>query len=174
MKVNEVKETREVVVRTEYVAEDGTIFYNKEECDKYEASALATVSRKLKRLNKRTICEGDIFDDAGEGEVEIFDVQSQEDLDDLEKYLRLKLVHNGWNDTEDASCGANPFTSIDGKRENYVFENVTYGHEVMIFWNYEEDWFWVYKDGSIEGMKKYIQEKIEKLIKTEERGNDNK
>lgn len=40
MRENEVKETREVVVRTEYVAEDGTVFRSEEECKKYEESAL--------------------------------------------------------------------------------------------------------------------------------------
>lgn len=38
MKINEVKETREVLVRTEYVAEDGEVFSTKEECEKYEES----------------------------------------------------------------------------------------------------------------------------------------
>ena len=32
MKVNEVKETREVVVKTEYVATDGKIFDSREQC----------------------------------------------------------------------------------------------------------------------------------------------
>ena len=33
MKVNEVKETREVVVKTEYIAIDGTVFRTKEELE---------------------------------------------------------------------------------------------------------------------------------------------
>ena len=36
MRVNEVKETREVVVRTEYIAEDGKVFTDREECQKYD------------------------------------------------------------------------------------------------------------------------------------------
>ena len=42
MKVNEVRktETIEKLVKIEYIAEDGTIFYNEEECKKYEESAL--------------------------------------------------------------------------------------------------------------------------------------
>ena len=36
MRVNEIKETREVVVRTEFVAEDGQVFRSEEECKKYE------------------------------------------------------------------------------------------------------------------------------------------
>lgn len=42
MKVNEIRktETIEKLVRTEYIAEDGTIFRSEEECKKYEESAL--------------------------------------------------------------------------------------------------------------------------------------
>lgn len=38
MKVNEIRktETIEKLVRTEYIAEDGTVFSNEEECKKYE------------------------------------------------------------------------------------------------------------------------------------------
>ena len=46
MRTNEVKETREVVVRTEYIAEDGTVFRNEEECKKYEESALFAISKE--------------------------------------------------------------------------------------------------------------------------------
>ena len=35
MKVNEVKETREVVVKTEYIAIDGMVFRTKEECEQW-------------------------------------------------------------------------------------------------------------------------------------------
>ena len=30
MKINDIKVTKEVVIRTEYVAEDGVVFYNSE------------------------------------------------------------------------------------------------------------------------------------------------
>lgn len=38
MKKNEIKRTRtiEEVVRTEWIADDGEIFYNENECKKYE------------------------------------------------------------------------------------------------------------------------------------------
>ena len=35
MRVNEIKETIERVVRVEYISEDGQVFYNEEECKKY-------------------------------------------------------------------------------------------------------------------------------------------
>ena len=55
MKVNEVKTavTIEKVIRTEYIAEDGTVFRNKEECKKYEESALFAISKELKRLDNK-------------------------------------------------------------------------------------------------------------------------
>ena len=64
MKTNEVKETREVVVRTEYIAEDGTIFRSEEECKKYEESALFAISKELKRLDNKEngASEYDIYD----------------------------------------------------------------------------------------------------------------
>ena len=64
MKVNEVKETREVVVRTEFVAEDGQVFRSEEECKKYEESALFAISKQLKRMtNKKWVSQYDINDD---------------------------------------------------------------------------------------------------------------
>lgn len=61
MRINEVKETREVVVRTEYVAEDEEVFSTKEECEKYEESAIFVVSKKLKRLHKKNVMHSDIL-----------------------------------------------------------------------------------------------------------------
>lgn len=55
MKVNEIRkiETIEKLVRTEYIAEDGTVFSNEEECKKYEESALFAVSKELKRMGNK-------------------------------------------------------------------------------------------------------------------------
>ena len=55
MRINEIKETKEVVIRTEYVAENGEVFSTKEECEKYEESALFEVSKLLKRLQKKIV-----------------------------------------------------------------------------------------------------------------------
>lgn len=55
MRVNEVRktETIEKLVRTEYIAEDGTVFRSEEECKKYEESALFAISKELKRLDDK-------------------------------------------------------------------------------------------------------------------------
>lgn len=161
MRVNEIKRTVEEVIRVEYIAEDGQVFKSEEECSKYEQSALFVVSSKLKKLNTKFINIADLLDEGStENEVEIFDVQTSEDLENLRKYLYLKARKHGAteNNIEEA------FTSKDGTRTEYVFDSVTVGHEVIIFWNYEQDWFWVYRDGSIEGYLDYLRDRITKLI----------
>ena len=165
MRKNEIKRTIEEVVRVEYVAEDGVVFYDEAECKKYEESAMFAVSKKLKRLNIEWASQYDLSENGcEEEELEIFDIQTNEDLDNLRRYLYLKAIKNGASDTtiQDA------FTSKDGVRANYVFDNVTTGHEVLIFWGYEGDWFWVYKDGSLEGYFSWLREKYAKIITPKE------
>lgn len=169
MKINEIKKTQEVVVRTEYVADDGTVFYNEAECRKYEESALFAISRELKRLSNN-LTQYDIDDDlCEECEIEIFDIQTDKDLENLKRYLYLKAQKNGASETSIKEC----FTSENGNRNDYVIDNVTIGHEVIIFWNYDKSWFWVYKDGSIDGYVEFFREKITKLITSNKEENAN-
>ena len=167
MKKNEIKATTtiEEVVRVEYIAEDGQVFYNEEECKKYEESALFAVSNKLKRLTTKWTAQ-DAFNgnDYDENELEIFDVQTDEDLENLRRYLYLKATKNGASDNYIKDC----FTSKDGQRKNYVFDNVTIGHEVLIFWSYENDWFWVYNDGSLDGYFNWVKDNYIKITTSEE------
>ena len=161
MKKNEITKTVEQVIRTEYIAEDGVIFYNEAECKAYEESALFVVSKKLKKLNKEWESENSLLEaGSNESELEIFDVQTQEDLDNLKRYLYLKAIKNGAKDEYIKEC----FTDVHGKRQNFVFDNVTYGHEVMVFWSYDSDWFWVYGDGSLEGYCDFIRGKYKKIM----------
>lgn len=167
MRVNEVRktETIEKLVRTEYIAEDGTVFRSEEECKKYEESALFAISKELKRLTKDNTSQSEINDNFSyDDTVEIFDVQTERDLENLRRYLYLKARNNGASESSVNDC----FKSTDGKRNNYVFSNVTYGHEVMIFWDYEEQWFWVYGDGSIEAFCNSHKDRITKLITPKE------
>lgn len=158
MKINEVKETKEVIIKTEYIAEDGTVFYNKEQCEKYEESALFAVSKQL-----RKICSTDEMQllDTGcdENEIEVFDIQTSDDLINLKRYLYLKLKAENVKDEYMESC----FESTE-TRKGYSFDSVTYGHEVMIWWSYDHDYFWVYDDGSIEGYLKKARERFSKII----------
>lgn len=168
MRVNEVRktETIEKLVRIEYIAEDGTVFRSEEECKKYEESALFAISKQLKRMTEKDcISQADINDDLSyDDTIEIFDVQTERDLENLRRYLYLKARKNGASEESVKEC----FTSKDGIRDKYVFDNVTTGHEVMIFWNYDEDWFWVYNDGSINGYCEFFREKITNLITPKE------
>ena len=165
MRKNEIKKTVEKIVGVEYIAEDGTIFNNKEECEKYEESALFVVSNKLKRLNTKETYINDFNDEGScDCELEIFDIQTEEDLNNLRRYLYLKAITNGA--TEKGIKDA--FTSDDGKRENYVFDNVTIGHEVLVFWSYDKDWFWVYKDGSLNGYFESLKERYDKIVTPKE------
>jgi large subunit ribosomal protein L29 len=168
-RMNEIKRTIEEVVRVEYIAEDGTVFNSEAECRTYEESALFVVSSKLKKLTHKFTSEYD-FIEAGsdENELEIFDVQTQEDLDNLKRYLYLKAIKNGATDKDIQGC----FTSVDGQRNNLVFDNVTYGHEVMVFWSYDSNWFWVYGDGSVDGYCKWVKERYTQMITL--KGKDNK
>lgn len=120
------------------------------------------VSSKLKRLAS---CSQYDFNDCLDEEyaLEIFNVETQEDLDNLRKYLYLKVTQNGATESYVKCCfefGAN--------RDDFVFDNVTYGHEVMIFWWYEEDGFWVYGDGSLDGFAEYHRKQLNKIISKEE------
>ena len=165
MRKNEIKKTVEEIVGVEYIAEDGTIFNNKEECEKYEESALFVVSNKLKRLNTKETYINDFNDEGScDCELEIFDIQTEEDLNNLRRYLYLKAITNGA--TEKGIKDA--FTSDDGKRENFVFDNVTIGHEVLVFWSYDKDWFWVYKDGSLNGYFELLKERYDKIVTPKE------
>lgn len=170
MRTNEVRETKEVVVRTEYIAEDGIVFRSEEECKKYEESALFAISEELKRLTKKDcVPQNDINDDLSYDDmVEIFDIQRERDLKNLRRYLYLKMSKNGASEDSVKKC----FTSKDGTRNKHVFDSVTAGHEVMIFWSCDEDWFWVYNDGSINGYCEFFREKITKLITSKEENAD--
>ena len=165
MRKNEIKKTVEEIVGVEYIAEDGTIFNNKEECEKYEKSALFVVSNKLKRLNTKETYINDFNDEGScDCELEIFDIQTEEDLNNLRRYLYLKAITNGA--TEKGIKDA--FTSEDGKRENFVFDNVTIGHEVLVFWSYDKDWFWVYKDGGLNRYFEFLKERYDKIVAPKE------
>lgn len=165
MKKNEIKRTVEQVIRVEYIAEDGQTFTNEEECRKYEESALFAVNNKLKRLTTEWTSIYQLNEEGSdECELEIFDIQTESDLENLRRYLYLKAIKNGAKDENIKPC----FTSIDGRRSDFVFDNVTAGHEVLVFWTYDSDWFWVYKDGSLNGYFEWLKEKYTKIITPKE------
>lgn len=163
MKKNEIKKTIEQVIRVEYIAEDGMIFHDEAECKKYEESALFAVSKKLKRLSDVHTTIYDLLNEGSdECSLEIFDVQTEEDLENLRRYLYLTMVKNGASESNVKSCFS------DDDRKDYIFDGVTKGHEVLIFWSYEEDWFWTYKDGSLNGYFSWLRSQYNKIIAPKE------
>lgn len=164
MKINEIKEL--IVTKREYIAEDGTYFKEKEECEKYEKSALFEVNKRLKRLNTKILHHSDFNDQYdSESELEIFDIQTEEDLENLKKYIYLTLSQNGLTEKDIKQV----FTADTEDRKNYVIDNLTSGHEVLLFWGYDGDWCWIYKDGSVKGYCDWIQEQYQKLITPKEK-----
>lgn len=151
MKVNEVKVTKtiEEVVRTEYIASDGTIFSDKAECMKYEESALFAVKSSLKWLSKdNALCE---INDEGccDFRIDIADIQTEGDLKNLRQYVYLSCKGSD-NDKADAMS---------------ILNKVTSGHPVLIMWNYDMDCCWTYGDGSPEAYGKHFKNRYLAVIK---------
>lgn len=98
MRINEIKETREVVVRTEYIAKDGTIFKDKEECERYEKTCKCVIMTDYNTLIKGYIAEYGLFDSGSEefgyDLIEIKDETSREIVNKALKfwYKDAKLV----------------------------------------------------------------------------------
>ena len=164
MRVQNITRTKtiEEIIKTSYIAEDGTVFRTQDECEKYEESALFVVNNKLKRLTDKTLVYADLNGYFPDDEtVEIFDIQTEQDLDNLKQYIRLKLSKNGTSDDTIKAF----FDSPEGKRDDFVINNVTIGHEVMIFWDYEGAWCWTYRDGSVNGYLEYHKDCVWNAIK---------
>lgn len=89
MKIKEFKETREVVVRTDYIAMDGKIFGTKEECEKYEKTCQCVLMTDYNRLVKGNISEYDLFYENGcnEYSYDIVEVQTEADREIVNRVL---------------------------------------------------------------------------------------
>ena len=89
MKVNEIKETREVIVRTEYIAKDGTVFSNGEECRKYEGTCRCVLRSEYKKLIKGNINEYDLFYENGceDYSYDIVEVKTEADREIVNRVL---------------------------------------------------------------------------------------
>lgn len=153
MKVNEIRKTEiiEKLVRTEYIAEDDTVFLNEEECKKYEESALFAISKELKRLDnkKNGASEYDIYNECCEEySVEIFDAETERDIENIRRYVYLKALSN----------------SSHARKEDVDLPNITAGHEVIIHWDYDEDGCWTIGNGSIDDFCDYIRDNLMSLI----------
>ena len=160
MRTEEIKETK--VIGTRYIADDGTKFLSQEECMKYEKSALFVTRSKLKLI---AITDEEDFAITGcyDNVVEVFDIQTQEDLDNLKAYLHIALSIHGVKD----------MNTFFGDSE-FSLANVTLGHEVIIWWSYDQDCFWVYGNGSIEAYIEYVRQRALKSIEKYKEREENK
>ena len=160
MRENKITRMVEQHVRTEYIAEDGAVFDSPEECKKYEQSAVFAVKRELKRINKQYLSVMDFFTNGNEDEeVEIFDIQTEKDLENLKRYIYLVLKKN---------CTTEETIKTLFSRKTYGIDNITIGHEVIICWGYDYDWVTTYLDGSIDGYLTFLRNHMNTIIKPEE------
>lgn len=154
MKVKEIKKTIEQVVNTQYIAEDGEIFYTKEECEKYEQSALFVLSKSLNRIDDGNVSQygliGEGYDDTY---IEIFNIQNDDELEKLKRYLYLKIQQNG------------SYSNIDDMIKDM---KLTSGHEIIIFFNYDFDYCWCKGDGSLNAFLENVKTRYNNIINPKE------
>lgn len=90
MRVNEVKETKEVVIKTEYIAADGKVFSNKEECNKYEKTCRCVIMGAYTPLVKASISEYELFDTGCEDfYYDIVEIKDETDLEIVNKAIKF-------------------------------------------------------------------------------------
>lgn len=126
-----IKTEREVtqkVVDISYKAIDGTIFYDQEECTRYEETAEAVLLAKLKAIEITEISTDDLFESSGEGVYRVIVPTEQSHLDTLNQLWKL----NGG-----ASRDSLLFTEEDLKKVILVGIRMTE--------NYKIDWMWFWK-----------------------------
>jgi hypothetical protein len=108
----------------------------------------------LRQLGKNLIAS-DINDEASdEHDVEIYDIQTPEELVELKRYL-LKTV------SEAKSCD-----EVDCFNEHIkeTFGRLTFGHEIVITYGWNRECFYIEGNGSAEDYGKHYTDMIMKLI----------
>lgn len=128
-----------------YIADDGTWFRTKEECQKYEESAKMVLFNMVK---DKIIAETNIYNLLHEGNdddgVEIYNVDSLETLELLNRYIML--------------------STYDKKKD--LFKTDMIGKKIIVFWSYDRDYCW--SKGTIEDLLNGIKERYDKVVnKTE-------
>ena len=91
MRVNEVKETREVVIKTEFIAEDGKVFTDREECQKYDNTCQCVIMAAYKSLVKGTISEYGLYDECGceDFYYDLVEIKNENDRETVNKALKF-------------------------------------------------------------------------------------
>lgn len=87
MRVEKITETKEVVVKKLYIANDGTVFNNEEDCKKHERTA--ELMSEYNKLVKGNISEFDLFFENGDVDYsyDIVEVKKENDIEIVNKVL---------------------------------------------------------------------------------------
>lgn len=132
MKINEIK--KEVVVKTEYIANDNTKFTTKESCEEYEKTCKCVIMAQYNAIVKKStslysLTEGTLLYSSEDEGIDIVEIRDENDLYTVNKAIACY-------------CNSN-FISSD-----YI------GKTIMLFRNYENE---------ITGYFETIDELIEKI-----------
>lgn len=87
MRVEKITETKEVIVKKLYIANDGTVFNNEEDCKKHERTA--ELMSEYNKLVKGNISEFDLFLQSGNVDYsyDIIEVNNASDIETVNKVL---------------------------------------------------------------------------------------
>lgn len=148
MKVNEIKQTKEVVVSTEYIANDGKIFRTKEECEQWEKTYECTLGLSMKKIPHIETNGEDAYVQCGNCDDEVWIVKPR-DFEDIK-------VINAY--TEVSCCGCKADLTQDD-----------IGKTIILNFGYNHDWCDVIR---VEPYLKNITKKFEEY-ESKLRGNEN-
>jgi hypothetical protein len=130
-----MKEIKKEVIRKEYqtvyVATDGSEFYDRNECEKYEKSAMGVVSSRYKEFVIKSTTEEDLTK-CGSGDY-IIEVVKLTEYDDIDVVTQLYCLFYSYNDDNE---------HITRVRE-LCKKAVKTGDPLLICRGYDYDNFWV-------------------------------
>jgi hypothetical protein len=125
---------QENVNKTVYQAIDGTEFINKEECRKYEDTALACINARYRKLVVHTSDEYTLFEAGSEDNiVEVVNLQSSKDVDIV---FQMWLYYNSYHSKN---------TDICDERLNKLTICSENSHLLFVYRGYEGDCFGILK-----------------------------
>ena len=128
-----------------YIADDGTWFKYKEECEKYEESAKMVLFSMIKeKMIAETNIYGLIHEGSEDDGVEIYNVDSLETVELLNRYIMLNTY----------------------EKKKDLFKTDMIGKKIIVCWSYDRDYCW--SKGTIEDLLNEIKERYDKVVnKTE-------
>lgn len=147
--MKEIKITRTIEEVRGYVAKDGTKFYGsnaKEECEKYENSALCVVLERFKNLVVKELCECEVFENQGYGSEEymyyLIDIKDENDVNTYNHFAQFtyekKTIDNSY-------IGKRILVGVGQEFENWACRTL-------------------HIEGTIDDLKKQFAEDMEKVF----------